>query len=218
MKNRPLLGFCLALLAVIILAVTVGEERCIPHLRLSPMEKYIKDGGRVQVLGTVYQTEQKNKVQAIYLKNNSIRGGDASFFENRILVYADPRIQIKIGNQVLIKGEAAFFDAARNPGNFDQKRYYQKEDIHSLVWADEIKISDGTVWPFRNWLHAFRQEWKDLLVRYMGEKEGTALAAMMLGEKSGMDAEVKSLYQASGIGHILAISGVQTLFLAYMWL
>ena len=50
MKNRPLLGFCLALLAVIILAVTVGEERCIPHLRLSPMEKYIKDGGRVQVL------------------------------------------------------------------------------------------------------------------------------------------------------------------------
>ena len=117
MKNRPLLGFCLALLAVIILAVTVGEERCIPHLRLSPMEKYIKDGGRVQVLGTVYQTEQKNKVQAIYLKNNSIRGGDASFFENRILVYADPRIQIKIGNQVLIKGEAAFFDAARNPGD-----------------------------------------------------------------------------------------------------
>ena len=105
MKNRPLLGFCLALLAVIILAVTVGEERCIPHLRLSPMEKYIKDGGRVQVLGTVYQTEQKNKVQAIYLKTNSIRGGDASFFENRILVYADPRIQIKIGNQVLIKGD-----------------------------------------------------------------------------------------------------------------
>lgn len=213
MKNRPLLGFCLALLAVIILAVTVGEERCIPHLRLSPMEKYIKDGGRVQVLGTVYQTEQKNKVQAIYLKNNSIRGGDASFFENRILVYTDPRIQIKIGNQVLIKGEAAFFDAARNPGNFDQKRYYQKEDIHSLVWADEIKISDGTVWPFRNWLHAFRQEWKDLLVRYMGEKEGTALAAMMLGEKSGMDAEVKSLYQASGIGHILAISGLHLSFL-----
>ena len=47
----------------------------------------------------------------------------------------------------------------------------------------------------------------------MGEKEGTALAAMMLGEKSGMDAEVKSLYQASGIGHILAISGLHLSFL-----
>lgn len=36
---------------------------------------------------------------------------------------------------------------------------------------------------------------------------------MMLGEKSGMDAEVKSLYQASGIGHILAISGLHLSFL-----
>ena len=37
----------------------------------------------------------------------------------------------------------------------------------------------------------------------MGEKEGTALAAMMLGEKSGMDAEVKSLYQPAVSGIFL---------------
>ena len=42
-------------------------------------------------------------------------------------------------------------------------------------------------------------------------KDGGVLSAMILGEKSGLDAEVKSLYQIAGISHILAISGVKTL-------
>ena len=62
-------------------------------------------------------------------------------------------------------------------------------------------------------LSDFRQEWKEMLVRYMGERDGQTLAAMMLGEKSGMDPEIKSMYQATGIGHILAISGLHLTFL-----
>ena len=42
----------------------------------------------------------------------------------------------------------------------------------------------------------------------MGERDGSALAAILLGEKSGMDQEMKELYQVNGIGHILAISGL----------
>ena len=79
-------------------------------------------------------------------------------------------------------------------------------------------VKDGRASVLLQALSDFRQEWKEMLVRYMGERDGQTLAAMMLGEKSGMDPEIKSMYQATGIGHILAISGVQTLFLAYMWL
>ena len=39
-------------------------------------------------------------------------------------------------------------------------------------------------------------------------EDGAVLSAMILGEKSGLDVEVKSLYQKAGISHILAISGV----------
>nr|WP_279327675.1 ComEC/Rec2 family competence protein [Dorea longicatena] len=50
----------------------------------------------------------------------------------------------------------------------------------------------------------------------MGERDGSALAAILLGEKSGMDQEMKELYQVNGIGHILAISGV--CFLCWVFL
>ena len=58
----------------------------------------------------------------------------------------------------------------------------------------------------------FRAGWKELLVREMGEREGGVLAAILLGEKSDMDPEMKELYQVNGIGHILAISGLHLSF------
>ena len=108
----------------------------IRELSPSPLEQTVSGNDRVLVLGEVYLTEQKAKVQAIYLKNNSIRCKDASFYENRILIYTDPEIQVQIGNIIQVSGEADFFDTARNPGNFDQKLYYQRMDIHGLIWAD----------------------------------------------------------------------------------
>ena len=51
------------------------------------------------------------------------------------------------------------------------------------------------------------------LIEALGEKDGNVLSAMMLGEKSEMDPDTKELYQASGIGHILAISGLHLSFI-----
>ena len=213
LKNRPLLSLCILLLAGIVLAVTVGGSRWIRELAPSPLEENADAGQKAALSGTVYQAEQKTKVQAIYLKNNSIWCRGASFFEKKILVYTDPGIQVKIGNKVKVTGEVSFFDPARNPGNFDQKRYYQKMDIHGLIWAEKVEITDPGTDALGQGLAGFRSGWKDLLVRAMGEKDGHTLAAMMLGEKSGMDPEIKTLYQATGIGHILAISGLHLTFL-----
>ena len=114
---------------------------------------------------------------------------------------------------VEIKGEVSFFENARNPGNFDQKRYYQIQDIHGIVWATEVRLLDSSRWELKNALVEFRSKWKENLVDAMGEEDGTTMGAMMLGEKSDMDQELKALYQANGIGHILAISGLHLSFI-----
>ena len=75
-----------------------------------------------------------------------------------------------------------------------------------------MQITDKSVDVFREKLAVFRAGWKELLVREMGEREGGILAAILLGEKSDMDPEMKELYQVNGIGHILAISGLHLSF------
>lgn len=191
-----------------VLAVTAAGDSLIRELRLSPMERRVKEGEQVRAEGTVCRVEEKTNIQAVYLKQVSIRCSSASFCENNLIIYTDPKQSIKIGNRIQVRGEVSFFQEAANPGNFNQKRYYQIRDIHGLIWAENISVSDASVCVFRQKLAEFRSIWRKILIKEMGERNGTALAAVMLGDKNGMDPDLKLLYQANGIGHILAISGL----------
>lgn len=121
--------------------------------------------------------------------------------------------KIEIGNQISVKGKVDYFESARNPGNFDQEFYYQRQGIRACIWADEVKIAKRQVRSFRENLCVVRSRWRELLIEFLGEEAGNSMSAILLGEKNGLDPEVKELYQKGGIGHILAISGLHLSFI-----
>ena len=57
------------------------------------------------------------------------------------------------------------------------------------------------MWQLRIWL-------QQKLVKELGEKDGSLIAAMLLGEKSSLEEESEDLYRRNGISHVLAISGM----------
>ncbi len=213
MKDRPLMYTCLVILVLIMLAVTCGREKLVRELRPSPLESAAPPGGAVVLQGQVYQTEQRSDYQRLYLKDNSIQYQEQTVRESRMIIYTDSNLQIHMGNKIRVRGEVSFFENARNPGNFDQKRYYQIRDIHGMVWAEEITLLDAGVWRWRSKLAEFRRRWQEALVSALGEEDGTAMGAMMLGERAEMDQELQSLLKAAGISHIIAISGLHLSFI-----
>lgn len=173
----------------------------------------------ISLEGTVYKVEEKAKVTAVYMKDNAVSAASQKFNESKIMVYIRlDHTEIKIGNKVKITGEASVFEPARNPGNFDQRAYYVRQGIHVLVWAEDVEILSDETDQVQQFLSELRANWQKLLTEHLGEYYGGTMSAVLLGDKSGLDVEMKKLYQKNGIGHLLAISGVQTLFLAYMWL
>ncbi len=85
-----------------------------------------------------------------------------------------------------------------------------RESMGKTYWM--IYITDYNRNKLKDRLEKFRMNWQKMLQREMGERDGSALAAILLGEKSGMDQKMKELYQVNGIGHILAISGLHLSF------
>jgi len=214
-RNRPLLYVCLIVIVLMSDVILRKDSRFLEEFRESPLEKYHSEGDAVCVKGFVYDIQNGDSYQALYLKDNvisSTKEKNRIYKETRILVYLEEEKKVSIGNQIQIKGTLKFFQNARNPGNFDQKLYYQKLNIHEMIWADNLMIISEKDWKIRNALYQFRQKWKEMLLEEIGEKDGNILSAMLLGEKRGMDQDTKDLYQANGISHILAISSLHLTF------
>lgn len=114
----------------------------------------------------------------------------------------------EIGSRVCYRGKARHFKTASNPGEFDAKAYYAAQGISmQLTQAVLTGRSEGYS-VFRHALYRLRRRAGEVLEAVFPQKEASVLRAMLLGEKKGMDPEIKALYQEAGISHILAISGL----------
>ena len=214
MIKRPLCTACVLFLAVQAARVCVFQSA--GDQKPSALESVASEGTPVTLTGTVSRIEEKEKVTAVSLDNNAVSALGQQISEPKLLVYINPdEIQTKVntGNVIQVEGEASLFDRARNPGNFDQKAYYQRQGVHVLVWADKVKISSGEKDDIKVFLARLRARWKDMLTEYLGEYYGNTMSAILLGDKGGLDARMKKLYQKNGIGHLLAISGLHMSFI-----
>ena len=117
-------------------------------------------------------------------------------------------VDFKLGQRILLEATHASWEKPTNEGQFDSAKYYISQGIlgqfkKGKVFKSGIKydILQENMWQFR-------QKMQEILQCYLGQRDGGLISAMLLGEKSDLEAEDKSLYQRNGISHILAISGL----------
>ena len=142
-------------------------------------------------------TSQTNEIQEIFEKNASV------------LCYLQKDEALpKVGCYVRVFGEVSPFLQATNPGEFDAAAYYRRKGCLFALRKTEITAQTKTYGQLEEFLSQLRYESDALFWKLLGEKNGATASAMVLGQKKGMDSEVKALYQGAGISHLLAISGL----------
>ena len=113
-----------------------------------------------------------------------------------------------IGQWIRIKGKPKAFRHATNPGEFDSASYYAILGYSCSLRDCDITARSEGYSRYRQSLHIMRKEMGAAFDRYFPARQAQVLKTMVLGDKSSLEDEVKSLYQENGIIHILAISGV----------
>ena len=205
MKNRRLCMVCLLIILIQCLRfIVIGGESFVDIPANSIFQN--PNGQEVIVQGQVYKKASQSNFQILYIKNDS-------YSDSRLLIYIKDPISISIGETIRLKGEIQKFDRARNPGNFDQATYYAKEKLYGMIWGNEVLEVSGKEQILLETLYQLKCSWKEKLTKHLGEEHGAILSAILLGEKAEMDEDVKELYQKSGLGHLLAISGLHISFI-----
>ncbi len=119
-----------------------------------------------------------------------------------------PEEQICLGSRVAVRGELELYSHATNPGEWDGADYYLITSVAGKLKQAELLGSDNGQWWLRERLSRCRSLLKERLRQALPDREASILAKMLLGEKYGLDQEIKELYQNNGISHVLAISGL----------
>lgn len=201
MTKRPLL---LAFLLAAFLILMLGE-RGLPASR----QPELSDGETVTLTGIVEEIAEKENSRQIRLSHIYL-SSDLSY-QRQVLVYENQQTTLKIGYKVKAAGSYAPLEEASNPGQFDQKAYYEARGIGMVLKKAKLTVIEAKENIFFQKLYELRSFWAQNLEKITGKEEAALLKAMLLGEKSSLKKEQKELYQSGGISHILAISGVKTL-------
>lgn len=170
----------------------------------------MQDEQQVRLAGRVTRIEEKTRCFYYYLTDCTISLSEQHMQTNDVIAYVSSD-EYSIGQILTIEGTISLFDVATNEGAFDARQFYRSQKIDFGIWVERVIAVRGKPDRYRMFLENIRQRLKNNIESCM--KDGGVLSAMILGEKSGLDAEVKSLYQKAGISHILAISGLHVSFL-----
>ena len=198
MTKRPLLW------AFLLVAFLIGAARA--RGILAPPPPALSAGETVTLTGTVEEITEKENSRQLRLSHIYL-SSDLSY-QRQVLVYENQQTELKIGYWVKVTGTYAPLEEAANPGQFDQKAYYEARGIGMVLKKAKLMIIEAKENFFFQKLYELRSFWARTLETITGKEEAGLLQAMLLGEKSGLKKEQKELYQSGGISHILAISGL----------
>ena len=119
----------------------------------------------------------------------------------KVIVYAETVFEI--GDKVTIKGTPY---VPENSYIFPQKDYYKTNGIFLCINAEEYNKTNHIITP--NSIASLYRNYLSSEIDYLAPgKEGELMKALVFGDKSGMDDEVRGYFSKSGISHIISVSG-----------
>ncbi len=177
-------------------------------------------GKAVTLRGKLKERQEKNGSFILTLSNAEIQGEDQTPGKSSVLVYLkDLNKSLSelppIGSYLSVKGKFSPFESATNPGQFDPKEYYHIRGIEYRLFNASILSYEKDYDLLRENLFLFRLKLSRVYEKLLAPKDSGILKAMILGDRTCLDPDVKSLYQESGIAHALSISSLHISILGY---
>ena len=146
-----------------------------------------------EVTGMVVNVESKDHYQTITVRKQQ------GFF----LIYDKTNQAIKLGDIIVVEGEALMSDSARLPKGFDYRAFLFHKKIVGRISASHINVVGH-----RFCLPMLGAFLKQQIKKNMDEESSAFILAVLLGDDDGFDANFSQAIKDNGILHLFAISGL----------
>lgn len=166
----------------------------------------VEDGTMLSFCGTITDVEERTtgkRYQVAVRRLGQIR--------IRYRIWIECEEECSIGCCLEGEGIVKNFETASNPGGFDERNYQLGKGNIFVLQQVKLYKMDSQMYSVKAALYTVRDHIARIYAQLFSETDASLAGAMVLGNRTNLDADVKQLYQRNGIAHLIAISGVKTL-------
>lgn len=144
---------------------------------------------------------------------NSAKNSEWKSNTQKINLYVKSgKMPFAYGDEIIVKGTPVDIKGPQNPDEFNYKRYLSFLNIHQQHFIDSSSLKIISARNGNSLIAASlrqRTKFASLLEKHIKQPKELAIAkALLLGNKSELDDDIKNTYAASGAMHVLAVSGL----------
>ncbi len=183
----------------------------------------------VTLFGTVDSepSHQERKISFIMSTDSIIRYGGIERDARRVMVLlrlerGDRFIgEVELGKRLELRGSLEPFPFQRNPGEFDFGKYLALNDIQGVVSVKGLhKVQAGGQIDrdsFKSWTYSVQQALYRIIDSLHAPTHASFLKGIIFGYRAEIPPDVKQSFMDTGTIHILAVSGSNVAFVAFIF-
>lgn len=186
-------------------ALEEGKVCCMAEGRLKRIEN--RDNQRVLLIQTEYMEFREKELQEGQAEGRS-GFSHQSYVIQIYETYREEHCEPSIGSLVCCEFDIRVPAEPTNPGEFNEKSYYQARGIDFLGFTSEITIVRYQRSGIFQWMTWLQERAQQSFYKGMSEENAGLMSAMLLGTGWNLETGIRRLFQKNGIAHILAISAL----------
>ncbi len=202
----------------------IGVNSQVNKHTLPGLPQTLSEGERVVVEGTVYNLPKvRVNVASLYLHAEKIfLAREVRSVQINILVRIYRyRGTLNVGERIRFPAKLREFKNFNNPGGFDYRSYMQTRGLSFMAIVSDgryvVPMGEGDLGIFGKVLEKIRRPLRNLLSERLSYGTSPIYAALILGERQGLTPELRKPFDRSGVGHIMAVSGLHLGLVAWLF-
>lgn len=188
-------------------SVICSDEKSLIEGKNNAEEKTVVEE-KMNITGKVSKVVEKADYIQLYLKSPKVICGENMLESKGLVINYSGNEEIIYGDVIECQGCVKMYEKSGNPGNFNTWEYYETMNIEGYVNADDVQIVEKNDFFWNRWIFELKDRMKETYNRIAVGEDAGLYVSLVLGDKSMLDVNIKELYQANGMAHILAISGL----------
>ncbi|NQU68440.1 MAG: DNA internalization-related competence protein ComEC/Rec2 [Candidatus Marinimicrobia bacterium] len=120
------------------------------------------------------------------------------------------------GDTLHVNGNLVIPDPPRNPGQFDYGKYLKQKGISYILTKGKIEQIVEGEWSINRQFFEIQNSVRKIINTFVDAPFSGIMTGLILGDRSGIDEELKDRFQEIGVIHILAVSGLHVGYIFMM--